>query len=139
MIGYNFKSKIIFLSTKGEGKGFTQKKYKDQILCGLLGDICQEKHTQSMGPFYYTENNYFIVEDGSKVHGKIDIRKNRGLCNKARVECFIYLIDWLPLSPDLNPIKNMWRILKQALCKRKPLSGLSLKELQESSVRYMGE
>jgi transposase len=39
VIGYNFKSKIVFLSTEGEGKGFTQKKYEEQILRGLLGDI----------------------------------------------------------------------------------------------------
>jgi hypothetical protein len=32
VIRYNFKSKIVFLLTKGEGKGFIQKKYKDQIL-----------------------------------------------------------------------------------------------------------
>ncbi len=28
VIGYNFKSKLIILSTEGEGKGFTQKKYE---------------------------------------------------------------------------------------------------------------
>lgn len=27
-IGYNFKSKIVFLSTEGEGKGFIQRKYE---------------------------------------------------------------------------------------------------------------
>jgi transposase len=131
VIGYDFKSKIVFLSTKGEGKGFTQRKYEDQILCGLLGDIGQDKHAQSVGSFYI-DHDYFIVEDGSKVHGKKDTKNNRGLCNKARVECFIYSIDWPPSSPDLNPIENVWRILKQALRKRKPFGGWSLKELQEA-------
>jgi hypothetical protein len=32
IIGYNFKSKLVFLSIEGEGKGFTQKKYEEQIL-----------------------------------------------------------------------------------------------------------
>jgi len=93
-IGYNFKSKIVVLSTEGEGKGFTQKKYEDQILRGLLADICEERQAkkQSLGAFC-TEEDYFVVEDGSKVHGKKDTKKNRGLCNKARVECFIYSID----------------------------------------------
>jgi hypothetical protein len=105
-IGYGFKSKLIFLSTKGEGKGFTQKKYEDQVLRGLLGDIYKEKHSRNMGAFY-TDEDYFIVKDRSRVHGKKDTRKNGGLCNKARVECFIYSIDWPPSSPDLNPIKNV--------------------------------
>jgi len=93
-ISYNFKSKIIVLSTKGEWKGFTQKKYEDQILRGLLADICKERQAkkQSLGAFC-TKEDYFVVEDGSKVHSKKDTKKNRGLCNKARVECFIYSID----------------------------------------------
>src|SRR5579859_4896985 len=84
-----------------------------------------------MGEFC-TANDYFVVEDRSKVHGKKDTKKNQGLCNKAQVECFIYLINWPPLSPDLNLIKNVWRILKQKLWNRKPYSGLSLKDLQEA-------
>ena len=75
----------MFLSTKGEGKGFTQKKYEDQILRGLLADICKERQAlkQRLGAFC-TEEDYFVVEDGSRVHGKKDTKKNQGLCNKHR-------------------------------------------------------
>jgi len=94
VIGYNFKSRLVILSMKGEGKGFTQKKYEAQILRRLLGDICIEKYSekQSLGAFC-VDGDYFVVEDGSKVHGKTDTRRNKGLYNKARVECFIYSID----------------------------------------------
>jgi hypothetical protein len=126
-IGYNFKSRIVFLSTEGEGKGFTQRKYEDQILRGLLKDICANKYKQKQ-----SVGAYFVVEDGSRVHGKKDTRNNQGLCNKARVECFIFSIDWPPSSPDLNPIENLWRILKQKLRSRKPCGGWSLKDLQEA-------
>ena len=34
-IGYGYKSKIYFCSYEGERKGFTQKKYADQILRAL--------------------------------------------------------------------------------------------------------
>jgi hypothetical protein len=68
------------------------------------------------------------MEDGSNVYGMKDIRKNKGLCNHARVECFIYSIDWPP-SPDLNPIENVWRILKQRLRNRNPYGGWSLEDL----------
>jgi hypothetical protein len=134
-IGYNFKSKIVILSTEGEGKGFTQKKFEAQILRGLLGEICIEKHNQrqSLGSFC-VDDDYFVVEDGSKVHGKKDTKKNGGLCNKARVECFIYSIDWPPSSPDLNPIENVWRILKQKLRQRNPFGGWSLEDLQKAVI-----
>lgn len=42
-IGYNFKSRILFLLTEGEGKGFIQKKYEKQVLQGLLGEICKKR------------------------------------------------------------------------------------------------
>jgi len=56
----------VILSTEGEGKGFTQEKYERQILRGLLGDICKEKNGRYIGDFCAGED-YFIVEDGSKV------------------------------------------------------------------------
>ncbi len=121
----------MILSTEGEGKGFTQEKYEKQILRGLLGDICKERNGRYIGDFCAGED-YFVVEDGSKVHGKKDTQRNKGLCNKARVECFIYSIDWPPCSPDLNPIENVWRILKQRLRNRKPYGGWTLEELQEA-------
>lgn len=32
----------------------------------------------------------------------------------------IELLDWPPYSPDLNPIENLWSILKQEIYKRYP-------------------
>ena len=55
-IGYNFKSKLVFLSIEGEGKSFTQKKYEEQVLRGLLGDIHKEKHGQNIEAFCTEED-----------------------------------------------------------------------------------
>ena len=131
-IGYNFKSRLLFLLTEGQGKGFTQQKYEAQVLRGELGNICTQKHEekQLLGEFCCDED-YFVVEDGSRVHGKSNTRRNKGLCNKARVECYITTIDWPP-SPDPNPIENVWRILKQRLRNRRPHGGWSLIELKEA-------
>ena len=77
VIGYNFKSPILFLSTEGQGKGFTQQKYEAQVLRGELGDICTRLHEekQLLGEFC-CDGDYFVVEDGSKVHGRKDTQRN---------------------------------------------------------------
>jgi transposase len=132
-IGYNFKSQLLFLSTEGQGKGFTQQKYEAQVLRRELGEICTQLHENKrlLGDFC-CDGDYFVVEDGSRVHGIKDTQRNHGLCNKARVECYITTIDWPPSSPDLNPIENVWRVLKQRLRMRKPHGGWSLTELKEA-------
>jgi hypothetical protein len=113
-IGYNFKSKLIIITTETDQKGFNQKAYERQILHGELARIAGKK---KMGP---KSSEFFCVEDNSRVHGKKTTRRNQGLCNKARLEFGIYSIDWPPKSPDLNPIEHCWRFIKQRLCNRKP-------------------
>jgi hypothetical protein len=46
-----FQDPILFPSTEGQGKGFKQKKYEEQVLHGILSDICKAKYNQSLGDF----------------------------------------------------------------------------------------
>jgi hypothetical protein len=121
-IGHNFKSPLYFLSYEGEGKGFTQQKYAEQILNGPLKELFSQP------------GDFFCVEDNSRVHGKSNTRKNKGLCNAVRVECHIHSINWPPSSPDLNPIENIWRVLKQKIRNRNPHGGWTLSDLKGAMV-----
>src|SRR6266566_653585 len=35
----------------------------------------------------------------------------------------VELVDWPPYSPDLNPIENLWKLLKKRICEREPSLG----------------
>jgi hypothetical protein len=120
VIGWNYKSPLYFCSYEGAGKGFTQKKYAEQLLKGPLKELFEQ-------PSY---SQFFCVGDNSRVHGKSDTKGNGGLCNGIRIECYINSINWPPCSPDLNPIENFWRVLKQRLRNRKPNGGWRLEELK---------
>jgi transposase len=127
-IGWNFKSELILLTSESNAKGFSQKAYERQVLRTELARIAAIK---KMGT---GKSDFFCVEDNSRVHGKKTTPRNHGLCNRARVECNIHSIEWPPKSPDLNPIENVWRFIKQRLRNRKPHGGWSLCDLREAVV-----
>ena len=49
------------------------------------------------------------MEDGAKVH--------KGKARLPKLEKGIRGFDWLPSSPDLNPIEKIWRWMKHEITK----------------------
>ncbi|VVT43788.1 uncharacterized protein SAPINGB_P000146 [Magnusiomyces paraingens] len=49
----------------------------------------------------------------------------------------VTLVDLPPYSPDLNPIENIWKLLKEEICKRLP--ELSLLPQNNQSLNKLGE
>ena len=60
-------------------------------------------------------------------HGECTWRCFVGNAKKWREENGVQRIDWPSMSPDINPIENVWHLLKMSLQKRKLTTCRSLK------------
>jgi transposase len=53
------------------------------------------------------------MEDNASIH-------KLKLTRATHAEHDMWIMEWLANSPDLNPIENIWRVLKMRLAKRWP-------------------
>ena len=56
---------------------------------------------------------------------------HKTIINMQLLEKHVEVLKWPPYSPDLNPIENLWAILKRKVAKRR---ASSLAELQEAII-----
>jgi transposase len=93
----------------------------------------------ALKPFYQSRyratHEAIVMEDGAPAH------KSK-LASAARNKYNIQKMPWPAQSPDLNPIENLWRIMKSRINKREPRvtthEALS-KALQEEWDRFIAE
>ena len=94
-VGYNFKSKIVFVEGKINGDF-----YYDHIICG--SDFINDADKAFGG------NVWILQQDNAPPHKRRDVIE--GIENLD-----IKLLDWPPCSPDLNIIEVIWAIIKRRI------------------------
>ena len=108
-ISYNWKSPLVFIEGK-HGGGMQAIDYLEQALLPVVAPAFN-----GADDFY---NGYLFggeyVEDGAGPHGQ------RGILKGAKERVGIPVHKRPSTSPDLNPIENVWRLLKQRIKARSP-------------------
>ena len=121
MIGWNFKSSLVFYSYIEEvDKEFKNSNKRTQHT-KAGGAITQERYVKDILPLVQARKldvevnkinggHFIFQEDNDGSHGTHS-SENIARMAKDRME-LDYINDHPPNSPDLNPIENVWRILK---------------------------
>ena len=79
-------------------RGFTARKYRD-LLQEHLGTVL--------------DHDSIFMQDNASIH-------TAHIVGEWLDEHAIQVMDWPPYSPDLNPIENIWALLKQKIYELRP-------------------
>ena len=96
-IGYNFKSEIVFYTTRSSNGKMTQQDYITQIL------------EVAVKPWIERGDDFVLEEDGDSSHGPAD---NNNIVRQWKKKHGLEFYFNCAQSPDLAPIENSWQPTK---------------------------
>jgi hypothetical protein len=100
---------LIWIEGNGKNGAFLQHDYVSQVLEPHMKRILDDLET-------VCGKEPLLMEDGNPAHG---LRSTKNAVHHWKKLHMIHSLDWAANSPDMNPIKQIWRIIKQALRKRR--------------------
>ena len=121
MVAVGYKSKLVFFQeTDIVEKKFKNGKVKQQPKV-FGGSLTQERYVNEVLPIVRERKQFLsrkgesmiFQEDNDNSHGT---RSYENRARYAKIEMDLdFIEDWSANSPDLNPIENVWRILKSRI------------------------
>jgi DNA-directed RNA polymerase subunit F len=113
-VSYSGKTDLAFVDGRLNAAGYVD------ILKSHLLPFGQRKHN----------NNYIFQQDNAPIH---TARFSKAFFDQKKMQ----IIEWPANSPDLNPIENIWGMMKMEIAKLTPNTKEELKSMVEQTYEQM--